>query len=163
VHGFFPNCTRDNSRPYNLHILKCNLKLHTKFYFFQVKYEQTISYIRCQNVDQTKQSFVSWDPVELWESLTNNIDVVTLPSSHFELLDQSYAEICGLVIMTTAVMKHRNLTEWQPSPRSNQEKRLINFLKSAVEVLISYDDGTINITLQENTKRCIFLSCFWLD
>jgi hypothetical protein len=65
--------------------------------------------------------------------------------------------------MTTAVMKHRNLTEWQPSPRSNQEERLINFLKSVVEVLISYDDGTINITLQENTKRCIFLSCFWLD
>ncbi|CAB4027398.1 Phthiocerol synthesis polyketide synthase type I [Paramuricea clavata] len=121
----------------------------------EVKYEQTISYIRCQNVDQTKQSFVSWDLVELWESLTNNIDVITLPSSHFELLDQPYAEICGLVIMTTAVMKHRNLTEWQPSPRSNQEERLINFLKSAVEVLISYDDDFFNakLWLSEEEKQ----------
>lgn len=93
-------------------------------------------------LDETKQqSSVSWNPVELWGSLTNNIDFITLPSSHFELLDQPYAEICGLVIMATAVMRHRSLTEWQPSPRSNQEQRLVGFLKSATEIVIVRDDG----------------------
>ena len=127
----------------------CNAPLlNIKLNFWQIKYEQTISYVRCKKADRAKQSFVSWDPVELWESLTSKIDVIALPSSHFELLDQPYAEICGLVIMTTAVMKHRSLTEWQPAPRSNQERRLLNFLKIGVEVLISYDDGKNSSTAQ---------------
>ena len=79
--------------------------------------------------------------MELWGSLTNNIDVITLPCGHFEVLDQPYAEICGLVIMSTAVVKHGSLTEWQPSPRSNQEQRLVGFLKSAAELAIVCDDG----------------------
>ena len=107
--------------------------------YFQVRYDQTLLYIRCQNVVDQTYSF--WDPLKSWESLTDSFQVISIPSSHFELLDQPYGKICGLLIMSTALMKYGSLAERKFSPRSNHEKRLIQFLKSSVNVLISSKRG----------------------
>lgn len=110
-------------------------------------YKQNITYIKCcKNDEDKKLIYCYWDPIDSWKSLTDDIDVISLPCSHFELLDIPYAEICSHVILTTAVFKYRSHAPyfWK-TQITNHEKQLISLLKDEIVVVFKDVRGKIFI------------------
>ena len=106
------------------------------FLIFQVHYQGTITYVRCQDAGDIPEPPILWSGSDSWKSLSGQMDMFCVPASHFQLRDQPYAELCGSLMMTTALIHH--LTRYsklqQQVPRSRSEERRIEWIKQAIEI-----------------------------
>lgn len=71
------------------------------------------------------------------------MDLFAVPGSHFDQLDQPYAEVCGALIMTTASITYRSQYAMmeQPEPRSRPQQRLIDWMKQALDLSMCSPKG----------------------
>ena len=68
----------------------------------QIRYEKAITYVRC---DEGNGFPILWGAAAMWKSLSERMDLLYVPGTHLEMMDDTRGKMCGTMMMTTAAMK----------------------------------------------------------